>query len=84
MVEKVRSNDRNDEADGPSTGSSSIGLDKERADSEITKLARQVTHHSIKSTGGTYPNPFQGTDDPALDPRSGHFKPEVWVKTLMG
>ena len=84
VVEKVRSNDRSDEVDPASTESSSTEFDKERADHEITRLARQVTQHSIKSTGGTYPNPFEGSDDPALDPNSGQFKPEIWVRTLMG
>ena len=83
-VEKVRSNDRSDEADPVSTESSSTEFDKERADHEVTRLARQVTLHSIQSTGGTYPNPFEGSDEPALDPNSGQFKPEIWVRTLMG
>ena len=84
VVEKVRSNDRSDDADPPSVESSSTEYDKERADFEVTRLARQVTQHSVESTGGTYPNPFEGSDDPALDPNSGQFKPEIWVRTLMG
>lgn len=84
VIEKVRSNESSDEAGPQSTESSSSEFNKERVDYEVTKLARQVTQHSIKSTGGTYPNPFHGSDDPALDPHSGQFKPEVWVRTLMG
>ncbi|KAL8797754.1 MAG: hypothetical protein Q9195_000106 [Heterodermia aff. obscurata] len=83
-IEKVRTNDRSDEADPASTESSGTEYDKERADDEVTRLARQVTLHSIQSTGGTYANPFEGPDDPALDPNSGQFKPEIWVRTLMG
>ena len=52
---------------------------------EVANLAKQLTQHSIRTTGGNdYPNPFLGTDDPALDPLSGHFKPAAWTKTLLG
>ena len=66
VMEKVRSNESNDEADPQSTESSSSEFDKERVDYQVTKLARQITQHSIKSTGGTYPNPFQGSSDPSF------------------
>lgn len=59
-------------------------LDKEHAEREVERLARQLTHHSVKNTDGSYPNPFEGSTDPALDPRSGKFNPEVWIKTLLG
>lgn len=84
VLEKVGSNQQKEIADSASGQTSSAEYDKERADDEVTKLARQVTQHSIKSAGGSYPNPFEGSDDPALDPHSGHFKPEAWVRTLMG
>ncbi|KAL9000682.1 MAG: hypothetical protein Q9169_000718 [Polycauliona sp. 2 TL-2023] len=68
-----------------STGTDSDDfLDKEHADREVTHLARQITAGSVKSAGGSYPNPFVGTDEPELDPLSGKFKPERWVKTLIG
>ena len=52
---------------------------------EVAHLARQFTQHSIHTVGGkNYPNPFLGSDDPALDPLSGHFKPEAWIRTLIG
>ena len=52
---------------------------------EVANLAKQLTQHSIHTSGGdNYPNPFLGTNDPALDPLSGHFKPEAWTKTLIG
>lgn len=52
---------------------------------EVTQLARQITQHSIRTAEGNgYPNPFHGSDDPALDPTSGHFKPEAWIRTLIG
>ena len=59
-------------------------FDQERADQEVADLARQLTHHSIKNSDGYYSNPFEGSDDPALDPRSGKFNAEAWVRTLMG
>ena len=67
-----------------STDESSDILDEKRIDDEVFKLARQVTQHSIKSAGGTYQNPFESTDDPKLDPHSDQFKPEAWVRTLIG
>ena len=52
---------------------------------EVAHLAKQITQHSIRTAGGDdYPNPFLGSNDPALDPRSGHFKPEAWIRTLVG
>ena len=51
----------------------------------VAKLARQLTQHSIRTEGGNdYPNPFFETDDPALNPTSGQFKPEAWIRTLIG
>ena len=51
----------------------------------VKELARQITQHSIHTAGGhDYPNPFEETDDPALNPRSGQFKPEAWIRTLIG
>ena len=52
---------------------------------EVADLARHFTQHSIRSAEGNgYPNPFMGGDDPALDPLSGQFKPEAWIRTLIG
>ena len=67
-----------------STGGSSDALDKERADGEVLRLARQVTLQSIKTAGGSYKNPFISSEDPALDPHSGAFSPETWTRTLVG
>lgn len=67
-----------------SSADNSDSFDKEYGDQKVAKLARQVTQHSIKNSDGTYPNPFEGSNDPALDPRSGQFKPEVWMRTLIG
>lgn len=70
--------------DSQSSGTESDYLDKEHADQEVAHLARQLTANSIKTAGGTYANPFAGSEDPELDPLSGKFKPERWVKTLIG
>ncbi|KAL9120898.1 MAG: hypothetical protein Q9187_002546 [Circinaria calcarea] len=51
----------------------------------VTQIARQLTQYSVKTAGGKdYVNPFTGTDDPQLDPRSDQFSPQAWVKTLVG
>ena len=47
-------------------------------------LGRTNTSNSIKTVGGAYRNSFIDASDPALDPHSGKFKPEVWVRTLIG
>ena len=57
---------------------------EEKGEEQIAKLARQLTLHSIQHPDGSYANPFNDSSDPALDPRSGQFKPEVWTKTLIG
>lgn len=59
-------------------------LDKEQGELEVARLARQLTQHSVKNSDGSYPNPFEGSHDPALDPQSGKFNPEIWTKTLLG
>lgn len=48
------------------------------------KLGKSDEINSIKTAGGEYRNSFIDTSDPVLDPGSGHFKPEVWVRTLIG
>ena len=84
---------------GSSTGTDgSSDLDKDNVAQEVTKLARQltakssgdlmlgktVTARSVKTDGGNYRNSFLDASDPALDPNSGNFKPEQWVRTLVG
>ena len=71
--------------DKSSSESSSNYLDaKHDIDRDVTALARHLTQHSVKSTGGTYQNPFHTVDDPTLDPHSGQFSPEAWIKTVLG
>ena len=84
---------------GSSTATdTSSDLDKDAAAQEVTKLARKfneqssddlalhksVTVQSAKTDGGHYRNAFLDTTDPSLDPNSGQFKPEKWVRTLVG
>lgn len=76
----------------------SSDLDKDTPAQQVTKLARQLTQQSsgdeelkrtvtlqsVRSDGGNYRNAFLDTTDPSLDPNSGQFKPEKWVRTLVG
>lgn len=55
-----------------------------QADGGDQKLARLHTARSIKDIGGDYRNSFIDPSDPALDPNSGQFRPEAWVRTLIG
>lgn len=50
----------------------------------VTELARTFTEVSAKNESGEYINPFTGSTDPALDPKSGKFNPTKWVKTIIG
>jgi ATP-binding cassette, subfamily G (WHITE), member 2, PDR len=51
---------------------------------KVRELARAITHNSIKNADGELVNPFDGSDNPALDPLSGKFSYRAWVKTLVG
>ena len=76
----------------------SSDLDKDTAAQEVTKLARKLTQQSsgddelgrtltgqsVKTNGGNYRNSFLDASDPTLDPNSGQFRPEKWVRTLVG
>ena len=83
----------------PSTATdTSSDLGKDTAAEKVTKLVRKLTQRSsgdpelrkslivqsVKTDGGNYRNPFLDASDPALDPKSGQFKPEKWVRTLVG
>lgn len=83
-IEKFESRASSGAPSGDSTIDSASALDKAHADQEVTNLARQFTQHSIKTVDGSYHNPFNGSDIPALDPLSGKFRPDVWTKTLIG
>lgn len=50
----------------------------------VQELARTFTQQSAKTESGSYINPFKGSTDPALDPKSGKFNATKWTKTLIG
>lgn len=82
VEKKLRSNslDRENTASGESTLDSSDDGEKER----VHGLARAFTQQSIKNAAGEHLNPFEGSDNPALDPSSPKFSYTAWVKTLVG
>lgn len=74
----------NGKGTSPGTDTSSE-LERVKSEREVTELARQLTHQrSIKDIEGNYTNPFAGSENPTLDPRSELFKPEAWIRTLIG
>ncbi|VDC04768.1 unnamed protein product [Peniophora sp. CBMAI 1063] len=55
------------------------------AEREVIALARTMTQAS-KHAGDdsdVVDNPFEGSTDPALDPSSGHFNMEMWLKRIL-
>jgi ATP-binding cassette subfamily G (WHITE) protein 2 (PDR) len=50
---------------------------------KVHELARAITQASIKNATGEHINPFDGTDNPLLDPHSGQFSYKVWTKNLL-
>lgn len=59
-------------------------LDSSEDGEKIHALARALTEHSIKSHDVEHVNPFDGTDNPLLDPLSEKFSPRAWMKALVG
>ncbi|EHK98954.1 putative ABC transporter CDR4 [Glarea lozoyensis 74030] len=51
---------------------------------KVHELARAITQASIKNANGEHINPFDGPENPALDPLSGKFSYKVWTKNLLG
>jgi ATP-binding cassette, subfamily G (WHITE), member 2, PDR len=58
--------------------------DSANREKQVASLARTFTQASAKSKDGLNVNPFLGSDDPLLDPNSGKFSAQAWVKTLVG
>lgn len=73
-----KSLERQNTASGRSTFDSSDDGEK------VKDLAHAITQHSVKNANGEHVNPFEGSDDPALDPLSGKFSYRAWCKTLVG
>ena len=84
VLERVNTNQSSHQQFDSSSTDSSNGLNNHHSKEKVASLARQLTQHSVRNSDGTYPNPFEGSDDPALNPRSGQFIPEVWTRTLLG
>ena len=98
IPQRIQDNLHNGQSSSSTGTDVSSDLDKDTAAQEVTKLARQlteqssgdlmlgktVTARSVKTDGGNYRNSFLDASDPALDPNSGEFKPEQWVRTLVG
>lgn len=71
------------------TGTSTAKADSSDDENEdpyetVTYLPRTFTQHSVKNAHGQYVNPFEGSDDPLLNPHSGQFNQRAWIKTVMG
>ncbi|OBT92485.1 hypothetical protein VE01_09588 [Pseudogymnoascus verrucosus] len=58
--------------------------EKEDLRESVTHLARTFTQHSVKNGHGQYVNPFEGSENPSLDPQSGQFNQRAWIKAVMG
>lgn len=50
----------------------------------ITELARAISLHSVKNEVGELINPFLGSNDSSLDPNSGKFNANAWLRTIVG
>jgi ATP-binding cassette subfamily G (WHITE) protein 2 (PDR) len=59
-------------------------LDSSDDGEKVHDLVRTFTQHSIKNANGEYINPFDGSDNPLLDPRSEKFNYKTWIKNLIG
>lgn len=81
MLEKAGDHSRRHQS---TTSTSTDAIDTDEEGQAVAVLARQITLQSVKTSGGGYVNPFLGSDDPQLDPRSGKFSPKAWIKTLVG
>jgi len=54
------------------------------AQHEVTSLARRMTNISLKQQHlSNYENPFGEQQDPTMDPRSGKFDYQKWIRTLL-
>ncbi|THU83339.1 putative ABC multidrug transporter [Dendrothele bispora CBS 962.96] len=54
------------------------------AQHEVVALARRMTNMSLKQQNlAQYQNPFGHQEDPTMDPRSGKFDYQKWIRTLL-
>jgi ATP-binding cassette subfamily G (WHITE) protein 2 (PDR) len=66
-----------------STSDQSDEISAEKEQKVITDLARTFTQASIRNNDGEHINPFLGSEDPRLDPRSEKFDARAWVKQIV-
>ena len=76
----VKGQDQTESSAASISGSSSID---EKQNDKIAKLVRRISHNAVKDETGKLVNPFFGSDNPLLDPRSGSFTSRAWLETLM-
>lgn len=69
---------------GDTSAGETLGDSSEDGEKVVHDLARAFTQHSIKNPNGDHVNPFDGSDNPLLDPASGKFSYKVWTKNLLG
>jgi ATP-binding cassette subfamily G (WHITE) protein 2 (PDR) len=66
-----------------STPGESYTESSEDGGEKVHELARAITQASVKNANGDYINPFDETENPALNPHSGKFSYKVWTKNLL-
>jgi ATP-binding cassette subfamily G (WHITE) protein 2 (PDR) len=85
MADEKRSLDDADSRASPASLHTAVEpqLDPQ-AEAEVVALARTFTHTSKKShPGEEIDNPFDGSADPRLDPASGKFNLDFWIKSVL-
>ncbi|KAA8565710.1 hypothetical protein EYC84_009553 [Monilinia fructicola] len=65
------------------TESSTLDSSREREETTVRELARQITQKSLEGGHDPNINPFLGSDDPRLDPSSEKFSSRAWMKHLV-
>ena len=55
----------------------------ESVEDKITELARTLSCRGVKNEEGELINPFFGSENPLLDPKSDKFSSRAWLETLV-
>ena len=55
----------------------------ESVEEKVTELARRLSGHGTKNEEGELINPFLGSENPLLDPKSGKFNSRAWLEALV-
>ncbi|CAG8953551.1 hypothetical protein HYFRA_00010008 [Hymenoscyphus fraxineus] len=69
---------------GNSAGTLNASSSEEDGEKVVHSLAKAFTQQSVKNSNGEHVNPFDGSDNPLLNPASGKFSYKVWTKNLLG